>query len=108
MAVEVQGPLTETVFYVLLALDSPLHGYGIMQQVSEMSLGRVALGAGTLYGALNTLAEKGWISPLAGEEGDRKKEYVITADGRDVVRSEVVRLEELLANGKRVVEGGRR
>jgi DNA-binding PadR family transcriptional regulator len=100
-----QGPLTETVYYVLLALHTPLHGYGVMQLVDEMSAGRVNLGAGTLYGALTTLAEKGWISPVAGVAGDRKKEYVITDVGHSVVAVELERLEELLHNGHRVAKG---
>jgi DNA-binding PadR family transcriptional regulator len=99
------GPLTETVFYVLLALHEPMHGYGIMQRVSEMSAGRVVIGAGTLYGALSTLAEKGWIVPLGGEAGDRKKQYEITPIGRAVVRSELLRLEELLEQGRRIAKG---
>ena len=52
--------LTEAVFYILLSLQRPLHGYGIMQRVEELSRGRVRLAAGTLYGALATLVEKGW------------------------------------------------
>jgi DNA-binding PadR family transcriptional regulator len=107
MVVETQGPLTETVYYILLALGTPLHGYGVMQHVGEMSGGRITLGAGTLYGALTTLAEKGWIAPVAGEQGDRKKEYVITGAGRAAVETEVARLEELVRNGKRILTGGR-
>jgi len=99
-----QGPMTETVFYVLLALQTPLHGYGIMQLVNEISDGRVNLGAGTLYGALSTLAEKGWIIPVPGS-GDRKKEYVITEAGRRALSAELERLEELLRNGRRFTEG---
>ena len=53
--------LTEAVFYILLSLDAPLHGYGIMQNVERLSGGRVRLAAGTLYGALTTLTERGWI-----------------------------------------------
>ena len=53
--------LTEAVFYILLSLDTPLHGYGIMQNVEHLSGGRVRLAAGTLYGALATLTERGWI-----------------------------------------------
>ena len=53
--------LTEAVFYILLSLDTPLHGYGIMQNVERLSGGRVRLAAGTLYGALATLTERGWI-----------------------------------------------
>ena len=51
--------LTEAVYYILLSLFTPLHGYGIMQKVEEMSDGRVKLAAGTLYGALQTMTEKG-------------------------------------------------
>jgi DNA-binding PadR family transcriptional regulator len=100
-----QGPLTETVYYVLLALHTPLHGYGVMQLVNKMSGGRVNLGAGTLYGALTTLVERGWIIPIAGVAGDRKKEYEITDLGRDVVAVELERLEELRRNGLRIAKG---
>lgn len=48
-------PLTEAVYYILLSLTEPLHGYGIMQKAEQLSSGRVRLAAGTLYGALNTL-----------------------------------------------------
>ena len=82
--------LTEAVFYILLSLDAPLHGYGIMQNVERLSGGRVRLAAGTLYGALTTLTERGWIEAV-GEEfnpdfheavarfkaGDEKKGKVI-------------------------------
>ena len=44
--------LTEAVYYILLALVEPMHGYGIMQQTAALSKGRVRLSAGTLYGAL--------------------------------------------------------
>ena len=50
-------PLTEAVYYILLSLTEPLHGYGIMQKAEQLSSGRVRLAAGTLYGALNTLLE---------------------------------------------------
>ena len=97
-------PLTETIFYVLLALREPLHGYGVMQQVNELTHGRVPLGAGTLYGALTNLTEKGWIRPLGGGGDERRKEYVITEDGRAVVAAELARLEELVRNGRRILE----
>ena len=106
MADEVRRPLTETIFYVLLALRAPLHGYGIMQQVNELTAGRVPLGAGTLYGALTNLTEKGWIRPLQGAVDDRKKEYVITDAGREAVAAELERLEELLRNGRLVAKEG--
>ena len=100
--------LTEAVYYILLSLLRPLHGYGIMQQVQALSSGRVKLAAGTLYGALSTLLERGWITALPGEGGERKKEYLITETGKEMVRAELVRLQELLENGKQMLEGAGR
>lgn len=51
-------PLTEALYYILLVLGEPLHGYGIIQTVSAITGERVLLGPGTLYGALNTLLER--------------------------------------------------
>jgi DNA-binding PadR family transcriptional regulator len=99
--------LTEAVYYILLSLYVPLHGYGIMQHVERLSHGRVNLAAGTLYGALNTLLEKKWIVALPGESNSRKKEYEITPEGKTVVEEEIKRLEELLENGRYIVEEDR-
>lgn len=96
--------LTETTYYILLSLYHPRHGYGIMQETQQLSGGRVRLAAGTLYGALNTLCEKGWISPLPMESGSRKKEYQLTSAGLKVLKQELVRLEELAANGRAILQ----
>ena len=99
------GALTEGVYYILLSLTAPLHGYGIMQRTEQLSGGRVRLAAGTLYGALNTMVERGWISALAGDRDSRKKEYVLTPAGREVLEGELRRLEELTENGRRILGG---
>ena len=96
--------LTESTYYILLSLYHPQHGYGIMQETQQLSGGRVRLAAGTLYGALNTLCEKGWISPLPMESGSRKKEYQLTSAGLKVLKQELVRLEELAANGRAILQ----
>lgn len=100
-----RGALTEAVYYILLALHTHMHGYGIMQFVKEISGGRVNLGPGTLYGAINTMLSKDWIRSLEAESDSRKKEYEITDTGREVVREEINRLEELIENGKKIVGG---
>ncbi len=100
-----QLALTEAVFYILLSLQKPLHGYGIIQNVEELSHGRVKLAAGTLYGALNSLVEKGWIDALPENPESRKKEYVITSSGLNALKDELARLSELVDNGKRLLEG---
>lgn len=74
-----------------------------MQFVSELSNGRVVLGAGTIYGAIKTLVIKKWIISLDGD--GRKKEYVITATGKLVVEYEVSRLCELYKNGLAIAKG---
>lgn len=96
---EAHQPLTDAVFYILLALRRPNHGYGVVQQVEQMTGGRLILGPGTLYGALNQLTEKGWIELYSQQTTSRKKkEYVITPQGREVFAKELERLEEMLRN----------
>ena len=96
--------LTESTYYILLSLYHPQHGYGIMQQTEQLSGGRVHLAAGTLYGALNSLCEKGWIRQLPMESGSRKKEYQLTSAGLKVLKKELIRLEELAANGRAILQ----
>lgn len=96
-------PLTEAVYYILLSLTEPLHGYGIMQKSEQLSSGRVRLAAGTLYGALNTLLEKSWIS--AGPQEGRQKRYQLTPQGREALLGELDRLRELVANGETLLGG---
>ena len=93
--------LTEATYYILLSLHQPRHGYGIMQQTEELSGGRVRLAAGTLYGALNTLCDKGWIVLKAVD--DRRKEYLLTDKGKEILINEVKRLKELAQNGERIL-----
>ena len=96
-------PLTEAVYYILLSLYSPLHGYGIMQNVKKLTNGRLNIGAGTLYGAINTLISKGFIEEFSSDPS--KKEYVITDDGKNAVENELKRLNELVENGEQLLGG---
>ena len=96
------APLTETTYYILLSLYKPLHGYGIMQRTAELSGGRIQLAAGTLYGALNAMVDRGWITLLPGE--GRKKEYRLTPMGLEVVQKELARLRELVASGDLILK----
>lgn len=96
-------PLTEAVYYILLSLYTPLHGYGIMQNVKKLTDGRLNLGAGTLYGATNTLLSKGLITEYSSDPS--KKEYLITDLGKQAVENELKRLKELVKNGEMLLEG---
>ena len=99
------GALTETTFLVLLALYKPNHGYGIMQFIERETNGRVTLGAGTLYGAINTLLKKKWIAPLGSEESGNKKEYIITDLGRKTAEEELKRMGELWRLASTIIGG---
>lgn len=98
------GALTEVTFYILLSLYTPKHGYAVIQFIEEKTAGRLSLGAGTLYGALNSLLEKEWIKPCGDCEG-RKKEYIITSLGKEVAEKELVRLNELVGVANEIMGG---
>ena len=97
--------MTEAIYYILLSLRRANHGYGIIQEVSDMTGGRVNLGPGTLYGAINGLLEKGWIVLVRADiDARKKKEYIITDKGREAFAAERKRLAELLENGQKMEE----
>jgi len=98
------GALTETTLLVLLALYRPNHGYGVSQFVVQETGGRVRLGAGTLYGAIDNLSRKKWIAPLKDEGCTRRKEYVITDLGKQMVEKELSRLDEVIELAARTVK----
>jgi PadR family transcriptional regulator, regulatory protein PadR len=87
-------PLREPTFFILTALaEGPLHGYGILGAVEEMSSGRVRLRAGTLYGALARLEGDGYVE-LDREEsegGPPRRYYRLTAPGRALLAAEAER-----------------
>jgi DNA-binding PadR family transcriptional regulator len=91
-------PLSEATFYVMLALDGPLHGYAVMQKVETISEGNVVIGPGTLYGAFTTLEKQGLIEKVSEE--DRRKTYALTAKGRIVLAEHVRRLAIMVRNGQ--------
>lgn len=91
-------PMTETAYYILISLNEPKHGYGIMQHVEELTNGRIKIGAGTMYGSLSRMEKEGLITSVAEE--NRKKIYEISEKGKIVLKLELTRLEELLNHGK--------
>src|SRR5690349_19989791 len=90
-------PLSEATYYILVALDEPLHGYAIMQKVEALSEGTVVIGPGTLYGAFTTLEKQGLIEKVKEEE--RRKSYGLTARGREVLAEQLRRLQIMARSG---------
>jgi DNA-binding PadR family transcriptional regulator len=90
-------PLTEATYYIMLALEEPLHGYGVMQKVKQISEGTVDVGPGTLYGAFSTLQEEGLIQMVKKE--DRRKVYALTSKGIEVLGGHIQRLQIMTTLG---------
>lgn len=97
------GALTEVTFLILLSLYEAKHGYAIMQFIEEQTQGRLCLGAGSLYGAINTLLEKQWIVPV-GDQSSRKKEYQITPLGKEITQQELKRIQEIIQIANAIME----
>jgi DNA-binding PadR family transcriptional regulator len=97
------GPMTEAMYYVLLALMHPNHGYQLMQAITEVSNGRLIMGPGTLYGVLSRMQKDGLIS-LAEDDG-RRKTYQITLEGERALRMEFSRLKAMIQDGS-ILEAG--
>ena len=74
---EKNTPLTEALFYILLSVRKPNHGYGIIQEVEKLTDKRVVLGPGTLYGAIQTMTAKDWIRIYSEETDSRKKKDAV-------------------------------
>lgn len=96
-------PLTETVYYILLALTEPTHGYIIMQRVEELSNGQVRLAAGTLYGAIENLLKKEFITSIPSTDA-RRKIYVISDKGKQILYSDYQRMKHMLSATNNIFE----
>lgn len=97
---KVYVPMTETGFYILLCLRTESHGYGIVQRVGELTEGAIKLSPGTMYGSLSKMEKDGLIKFV--REEDKRKIYVITDLGKDVLELEIKRIERLYRNSKEV------
>lgn len=95
---KVYVPMTETGFYILLCLQQPNHGYGIVQRVEQMTAGEIRLTPGTMYGSLSKMEKDGLIGFVREEE--KRKIYQITELGKQVLELELKRIERLYRNSQ--------
>ncbi|WP_099468106.1 PadR family transcriptional regulator [Konateibacter massiliensis] len=96
-------PLTETLYYILLSLVEPAHGYAIMQRVETLSDGQVRLAAGTLYGAIENLLKKELITALPSDD-PRRKVYVISDEGKKTLYADFQRMRHMLAITEQITD----
>lgn len=95
--------LSEPMYYVLLALVNKCCGVDIMKQVNDISGGRVIVGSGTLYAMLDKFQKSKVIREIACN--GRKRTYIITDYGKELLISEYHRLQILSSDGKKILEG---
>ena len=91
-------PMTESGFYILYCLQQPQHGYGIGQQVKQMTDGELVISAGTMYGTLSKMEKDGLIAFVREEE--KRKLYQITSLGTEILKLEIHRIERLYKNSR--------
>ncbi|MBE5761677.1 MAG: PadR family transcriptional regulator [Clostridiales bacterium] len=99
---KVYVPMTETGFYILLCLREEMHGYSIVQKVEKLTEGQIRLTPGTMYGSLSKMEKDGLISFV--REEDKRKIYVITDLGKQVLSLEMARIERLYRNMKEAAQ----
>ena len=90
---KVYVPMTETGFYILYCLQKENHGYGVVQEVERLTDGEIRLAPGTMYGSLSKMEKDGLIAFV--REEDKRKTYVITALGKEVLELELRRIRRL-------------
>ncbi len=101
MAREQLQTLSEPMYYILLALTEECCGVDIMQRVEEISHKRIAVGPGTLYALLDKFLGSGLIVQTRAE--GRKRSYIITQTGLDMLNREYDRLKAMLSEGGEIL-----
>ena len=93
--------LTEPMYYVLLCLKEPLHGYGIMQKIDEITNGRLKVGPGTLYNLMDRFVKEEIVKRV--DTSGKKKTYQLTDKGNELLNEEIKRLKILISDGEKMI-----
>lgn len=98
------APMTETAFYILLCCRRENHGAGIAKDVARLTGGEVQIGAGTMYGSLGKFENDGLI--VHTEQIEKRKFYVLTPLGKELLKEEMLRIERIYGNIREVFQDG--
>lgn len=93
---KVYVPMTETGFYILMCLCEEMHGYSIVQKVARLTDNEIIISPGTMYGSLSKMEKDGLIRFV--REENKRKIYIITDLGRQVLDLEIKRIKRLHRN----------
>lgn len=94
-------PLKAVDFHILLVLlNGPIHGYGMVKEIERRSDGRIRLEPGNLYRYVRRLVDEGLVEPAGHGEpahaaGERRRDYRVTPFGRAVLLADAERMRSL-------------
>ncbi|MFD3450359.1 PadR family transcriptional regulator [Microbacteriaceae bacterium 4G12] len=97
--------LTDSVFYIMAAFTKPRHGYAVMGIVEEITKGEVVIGPASLYTIIKKLMKESYIE-LYDDSDSRRKVYVLTDKGRDVLRTDIDRRKTMITFAENGLQGG--
>lgn len=95
--------LTDSAYYILLALLQEQHGYAIMKYIDELTSGQMTIGPATLYTLLKRMSQEGLIKKTENNS-ERKKEYIATEKGIELINKEVQRRVRMAQHGVSVLK----
>ena len=98
--------LTDSMFYIMVALTKPRHGYAIMNLIEETTKGTITIGPASMYTIIKKLLKQEWIY-LHDKSDSRRKTYLLTEKGKKVLKEDLkVRkmMIQLAENGLEEVE----
>lgn len=88
------GELTDSIFLILLTTMNPVHGYRMMQEITDMTNGEVEIGPATMYTTLKKLKEVGWVRAV--DDMDGKILYEITEEGQTILKKNMTYRKRLV------------
>ncbi len=97
------GELTDTTYYILLSLIEPKHGYLIMKTIEAMTNHTFSIGPASMYTTIKKLLTANLIA-LIEETDDKKKTYVTTEKGIELLQKEVERRKEMIRHAEMIFE----
>lgn len=97
-------PLTDSEFYIMAAFTQPRHGYAVMSLVEETTKGEFVIGPASLYTIIKKLVGAELIR-LHDQSDSRRKVYVLTEKGQQVLREDVNRRKVMIELAEKGLKG---
>ncbi|EEK70298.1 PadR family transcriptional regulator [Bacillus mycoides] len=96
--------LTDSVFYIMAGFTKPRHGYAVMSLIEELTNGKVVIGPASLYTIIKKLITQSYIE-LFDDSDSRRKVYVLTDKGREVLEQDILRRKTMLEFAENGLKG---